>query len=174
MSAALCLPSQPVLRLLRIVCLPLLLCLLVLAQGCSMSRGGEGLDQPGGGNVSGVKISKTALTAIGTRYKYGGSSPSSGFDCSGLVCWSYGKYGIKLPRTAREQSKIGSSVSRSSLRPGDIVAFKISSGMHTGIYTGGGKFVHSPSSGKTVRQDSISSKYWKTRFYTARRHKSLK
>ncbi len=100
----------------------------------------------------------------------GGTKPSTGFDCSGLLYWTFAQHGITIPRTAREQMKVGSSVDRSKLRPGDIVGFRISRrGYHTGLYVGNGKFVHSPSSGKRIREDKINDAYWKKRFVTARR-----
>lgn len=153
------------------VALALLLLALLLSSGCSLH---SAPDVPSGGKkVSGASISKTALSTVGARYTYGGSTPAKGFDCSGLVCWSYGKYGVSMPRTAREQSKVGSSVSKSNLRPGDLVVFKNSGGMHTGIYTGKGRFVHSPGRGKTVRVDNINAKYWKKTFVAGRRHRQL-
>ena len=141
----------------------LLVCLIIsTASGCSLKG-------KTGGNVAGASISQTALSTVGTPYRMGGTTPSRGFDCSGLVLWAYAKHGLNVPRTAREQSSVGSAVSKGSLQKGDIVVFKISSGVHTGIYTGSGKFVHSPSRGKTVREDKIDSKYWSRRFVSGRR-----
>lgn len=147
-----------------------LLCLALCASGCSLPKSGQGDLSASGPPVAGAAISKTALTTVGTPYKYGGSNPSKGFDCSGLVSWSYARHGVPVPRTAREQSRLGASVSKSSLKPGDLVVFRISSGLHTGIYTGKGRFVHSPSTGKRVRVDDINNKYWKGKFVAARRH----
>jgi Cell wall-associated hydrolases (invasion-associated proteins) len=140
--------------------------LLLLFSGCSL----HSEPVPGTGSAAGAAISRTALSTIGTRYAYGGASPSSGFDCSGLVCWSYAKNGLKVPRTTREQSRLGTAVSMGQLRPGDLVVFRIKSGLHTGIYTGKGRFVHSPSSGKAVRVDEVGSTYWKGKFIAGRRH----
>lgn len=116
-------------------------------------------------------IVKAARSQIGAKYKNGGDSPSSGFDCSGFACWVYGQNGISLPRTTKEQVLSGKAVLRQDLQPGDLVVFKISTwrGLHTGIYTGNGKFIHSPSSGKRVREDLLSDPYWQKRFSTARR-----
>jgi cell wall-associated NlpC family hydrolase len=147
--------------------LALLLALALFFQGCSLHSG------PSQGTASGNSISRTALSTVGTRYAYGGAHPSKGFDCSGLVCWVYSQNGLRLPRTAREQSQVGSAVSKSGLRPGDLVVFKIQSDLHTGIYTGQGKFVHSPSSGKTVRVDKLTNKYWLNKFVAGRRHRQL-
>lgn len=146
----------------------LLVCLLFLA-GCSLPKE----PGPGGARVSGAAISRTAQTAVGTRYKYGGASPEKGFDCSGLVVWAYAKHGVNVPRTAKEQSKMGYTVGKGNLRPGDLVVFRIRSGLHTGIYTGKGRFVHSPRTGTTVRVEDINSKYWSGRFIAGRRHGSL-
>lgn len=146
------------------------LCLYLLAgAGCSLPQA----PGPGGARVSGGAICKTALTTVGTRYAYGGASPSQGFDCSGLILWAYAKNGINVPRTTNEQSSMGCSVSKGSLRPGDLVIFKTRSGLHTGIYTGKGRFIHSPRTGSTVREDSINSKYWRGRFIAGRRHPSV-
>lgn len=146
----------------------LALSLALAAGGCSLPK-----KVPSGPTVAGSRVSNTALSAIGTRYVSGGTTPNKGFDCSGLVCWAYAQNGVSMPRTAREQSKVGSSVSKKSLRAGDLVVFKIRGGMHTGIYTGKGKFVHSPSRGKTVREDKIDSIYWNDKFVAGRRHNRL-
>lgn len=147
----------------------LLLACLAALSGCTLP-GGKRDASLSGGSAAGSAISRTALSAVGTRYTYGGDAPSTGFDCSGLVCWSYGTNGVRLPRTAREQSGMGRSVSKSALKPGDLVVFRTNSGMHTGIYTGKGKFVHSPGTGKRVRVDSIHDEYWRKRFVAGRRH----
>lgn len=148
----------------------LALCLYLLAgAGCSLPQ----TPGPTGARVSGGAICKTALATVGTRYTYGGASPSQGFDCSGLILWAYAKNGISVPRTTSEQNSMGSSVSKGSLRPGDLVIFKIRSGLHTGIYTGKGRFIHSPRTGSTVREDNINSKYWRGRFIAGRRHPSV-
>jgi cell wall-associated NlpC family hydrolase len=78
-----------------------------------------------------------------------------------------------LPRTAVEQKKIGAPVSKAKLKPGDVLVFSIRRGWHTGIYTGGGKFVHSPSRGKRVCVEELNKKYWSERFVTGRRHKQV-
>jgi cell wall-associated NlpC family hydrolase len=113
----------------------------------------------------------TARSQIGTRYKNGGASPDTGFDCSGFVAWVYGRHGVSIPRTTEAQAQAGRAVPPSRMRPGDLVVFIISrqQGMHTGIYSGDGKFIHSPSSGKSVREESVHSSYWKQRLLSARR-----
>ena len=140
------------------------------AQGCgkvvvSGSDGGRS------GVRSGAAVVATAKTQIGRAYKYGGISPKTGFDCSGLIAWSYQQHGIKVPRHSADQAKTGQAVKKSQLSPGDIVVFRISSrsGLHTGLYSGNGKFVHSPSAGKRIREDKIDDNYWKRRYVSARR-----
>jgi hypothetical protein len=145
----------------------LLILLLLLGEGCAK----HSLSPPPSGSATGQEICATARTALGVRYKTGGSQPATGFDCSGLVHWIFAQHGIDLPRTAKEQTFAGIGVARKKLRPGDVVVFKISgrNNLHTGVYTGNGKFIHSPSSGKKVREDTLESKYWKPRFLAARR-----
>ena len=126
---------------------------------------------PPPGTASGRQICDTARSNIGVRYKTGGALPSTGFDCSGLVQWTFAQYGILVPRTTRDQVRAGVEVAKKQLRPGDLVVFKISgrNNLHTGIYTGDGKFVHSPGTGKRVREDALEEKYWQRRFLAARR-----
>jgi cell wall-associated NlpC family hydrolase len=117
--------------------------------------------------------SRAALHAsdmVGKPYRYGGNSPN-GFDCSGLVQYSYLRAGVDIPRTTRSQLNAGIAVPRKSLQAGDLVFFdqegkKYS---HVGIYIGGGRFVHAPSSGKRVRINSLNERYWQEHFATARR-----
>lgn len=118
------------------------------------------------------EVLRAARSSIGTRYKYGAASPEIGFDCSGLVYWAYQHVGVNLPRRAKDQASIGTSVRKEDIRPGDIVVFKGTygrSGWHCGIYTGNGMFVHSPRKGKTVTETSLDSKYFAKRFFAARR-----
>lgn len=148
----------------------LLIALCLLAHGCGKSKiGGAGIGEPR--IKSGPAVVATAKTQIGCRYKYGGASPNTGFDCSGFIHWSYRQHGITVPRLAKDQARAGWAVKKSQLQPGDIVVFRISSrsGVHTGIYSGKGKFVHSPSSGKKIREDSMNSEYWQRRYVTGRR-----
>lgn len=108
---------------------------------------------------------------VGKRYRYGGSTPSRGFDCSGLVQYSFKQAGVLLPRTTEDQRRASARIRKASLRRGDLVFFdqegKKSS--HVGIYLGGGRFVHAPSSGKTVRTDSLDSPYWSRHLAETRR-----
>jgi cell wall-associated NlpC family hydrolase len=112
----------------------------------------------------GVRAVQIANRLTGTPYVWGGASPRSGFDCSGLVQYVYWRLGIPLPHYTFSQYRHGRSVSRSSLRPGDLVFFY---GLkHVGIYAGGGKYIHAPRPGSTVRWASLASN---PSYYGARR-----
>ena len=99
-----------------------------------------------------------ALTMVGKPYRYGGSSPS-GFDCSGLVAYSYKNAGVALPRSTDKQRSASRSIKVAELRRGDLLFFNQEGKKygHVAIYVGGGKFVHAPSSGKSVRSDRLDS-----------------
>lgn len=113
-----------------------------------------------------------ALEYLGVRYRFGGTSPETGLDCSGLVLNVFrNAIGFDLPRTAAEMSRMGDKIGRKDLKPGDLVFFNTMrrTFSHVGIYLGDGKFVHAPSSGGKVRIEAISSSYWSKRFNGARR-----
>lgn len=120
--------------------------------------------------TSGKKVVYTAKSYIGVPYRFGGSSPK-GFDCSGFTSYVYKRYGYKLPRRAKDQMKTGLYVPKKKLRPGDLVFFKVSyyGSYHVGIYTGGGKFIHAPRSGKRVEVQRLDKGYYKKKYITARR-----
>lgn len=116
----------------------------------------------------------TALGLVGTPYRYGGNTPDGGFDCSGLIGYVYhGAAGLSLPRTTREMSAMRSAtVRRDALQAGDLLFFATSGGRsvsHAAIYVGEGRFVHAPSSGGTVRLDSLSNSYWQKSYLSAKR-----
>lgn len=120
----------------------------------------------------GAKVVRTAATQIGKPYRSGGTSPQKGFDCSGLIYWAYQQHGIKVPRVTTSQARAGQPVSRAGLQPGDIVVFRSASspnGLHTGLYAGEGKFIHSPNSRSKVRMDSLNATHWKKNYLTGRR-----
>jgi cell wall-associated NlpC family hydrolase len=120
----------------------------------------------------GLAAAVEALVTVGARYHYGGSSPDTGFDCSGLVIHVYERaWGIELPRSTAEQRHIGHPVKRSELKPGDLVFYNTRKRpfSHVGIYLGDGDFVHAPRRGQRVRVESVDNPYWRARFSGARR-----
>lgn len=113
-----------------------------------------------------------ALSLTGVQYQYGGSSPITGFDCSGFVRYVFQQAAnLTLPPTARAISQIGKSVRKEELKPGDLVFFNTlkSAFSHVGIYIGDNKFIHSPSAGQRIRIENMQTGYWKTRFNGAQR-----
>ena len=114
------------------------------------------------------KVVSSARSQIGAPYRRGGHAPG-GFDCSGLVMWAYKQQGVTVPRTTGEQTKMGRRVERKALQPGDIIVFRTQSGLHTGIYTGRGTFIHSPKPGDRVREDRLANSYWNKAYREARR-----
>src|SRR3989442_8758605 len=113
-----------------------------------------------------------ALFAVGVRYHYGGNSPDTGFDCSGLVAHVFDRaWGVALPRSAEEQRNVGRAVKRAELQPGDLVFYNTRNRpfSHVGIYLGDGNFLHAPRPGQRVRIESIDTPSWRARFNGARR-----
>ncbi len=113
-----------------------------------------------------------ALGLIGIGYRLGGNTPTSGFDCSGLVRYVYQTaMGLDLPRRAEEISRVGTQVDRNALKPGDLVFYKTlrKAFSHVGIYLGNNRFIHAPSAGGSVRIDDMTQSYWAARFNGARR-----
>jgi hypothetical protein len=115
---------------------------------------------------------RVAMHYLGTPYQYGGSSPATGFDCSGLVQYAYAQEGIRLPRVAADQFDVGVRVSRQDLRPGDAVFFADPNGYvhHVGLYIGDGRFINAPRTGEDVKVDSLSEPYFAEQFAGARRY----
>jgi cell wall-associated NlpC family hydrolase len=104
-----------------------------------------------------AKVVKYARKLLGVPYVYGGSSPSSGFDCSGFTSFVYAHFGITLPHYSGAQFARGKRVSRQGLRPGDLLFFD---GLgHVGMYVGSGRFIHAPHSGTTVSIDKLTGWY---------------
>jgi cell wall-associated NlpC family hydrolase len=111
-----------------------------------------------------------ATAMVGKPYLYAGNTPA-GFDCSGLVQYSYAQSGVNIPRHTRALREASQPVSMDEVRRGDLIFFdergvKLS---HVALYLGGGRFVHAPSSGGRVRIDELQSPYWRERFVEARR-----
>jgi cell wall-associated NlpC family hydrolase len=112
-----------------------------------------------------------AVGLVGTPYRYGGNTPASGFDCSGLIGHVYQtRAGVVAPRTVARLQDWGAAVTGDKVRSGDLVLF-VQRGVasHAGIYVGGGRFVHAPSKGGEVRLDHLNSKYWSAQQTTFRR-----
>jgi cell wall-associated NlpC family hydrolase len=111
-----------------------------------------------------------AQTMIGKPYRYGGTSPK-GFDCSGLVFYSYKQAGVALPHSTEKQRSAARSIKMAELRRGDLLFFNQEGKKygHVAIYVGDGRFVHAPSSGKSVRSDRLDTPYWKKHLSEARR-----
>ena len=126
-------------------------------------------------NTFGGKASELVIQAmglLGVPYKLGGTSEEKGFDCSGFVRYMYEKsVGLVLPRRAEDQANATEEISRSELKPGDLVFFNTlkRTFSHVGIYVGDGKFIHAPRPGKAVRVDDMREAYWQKRFNGARR-----
>ena len=117
-------------------------------------------------------VLERALSLRGTRYRAGGSSPETGFDCSGFVGFLYrDMVGFQLPRSAHEIWRFGKTVERSDLQPGDLVFYNTMKRpySHVGIYLGGNQFVHAPASGGSVRVVNMDERYWATRWNGAKR-----
>jgi len=119
-------------------------------------------------------ILRRAMALLGTPYRWGGTSPDAGFDCSGLVGYVFRTaLGIELPRVSREMaSQTGNELikDRAALVAGDLVFFGRRGRVdHVGIYVGDGRFLHAPSTGKDVRTDTLLSGYWGDKFMQARR-----
>src|SRR5690606_24572443 len=115
---------------------------------------------------------KRGLALLGTPYRWGGSSPEAGFDCSGLVGYVFRTaLGIELPRISRDMARDGEQVERSSLVPGDLVFFGRRGKRvdHVGIYIGEGRFLHAPRTGRDVTVSQLDTGYWARRFLQARR-----
>jgi cell wall-associated NlpC family hydrolase len=113
----------------------------------------------------------TARAQLGAPYRAGGTSPQTGFDCSGFTSWVFVQHGLILPRQSFDQFRVGEEVRQRSLRPGDLVFFEIDrkGASHVGLYSGRGKFVHCSSTGGRVREDPLTEKYWQRHYLGARR-----
>lgn len=113
-----------------------------------------------------------AMSLVGVPYRWGGNTPDSGFDCSGLVHYVVLRAaGVNLPRTTADMSSVGMSLDRNELASGDLIFFNTTGRAHShvGIYVGQGQFVHAPNSGGTVRLENINIPYWSRRIDGIRR-----
>ena len=115
----------------------------------------------------GERAARIALRAVGVPYHWGGISPSSGFDCSGLVYWAYGRLGIELPHSSYALAAVGRRVRQARLRPGDLLFF---SGFgHVGLYVGHGRMVHAPHTGTRVQVVKLGRSHYGDQVISARR-----
>ena len=130
-------------------------------EAASGDSGGSGGGTSGGSgdpiqpppSSGGSSVVSAALSQLGVPYKWAGSSPGEGFDCSGLTMWAYAQAGVSLPHNAAAQHGMGTPVDRSNLQPGDLVFFTGDS--HMGMYIGGGQFVHAPHTGDVVKISNL-------------------
>ncbi|EPJ84944.1 C40 family peptidase [Pseudomonas sp. CFII68] len=113
-----------------------------------------------------------AVNVLGTPYRWGGSSPSKGFDCSGLVKYAFNDATFDLPRTSNAMATgHGEKVERKDLKPGDLIFFKLKSRRvnHVAIYLGNDRFIHAPRRGKSVSIDTLNKPYWNSHYVVAKR-----
>ena len=146
------------------------LLLIAALGGCASSPEVAEAPRTRASDETALKAVGNAGQMIGKPYRYGGDTPA-GFDCSGLVRYSYGRVGISMPRATPAQRSATTLISVRSLRPGDLLFFdqEGKKASHVGIYVGDGRFIHAPSTGGHVRTDSLSANFWKKHFVEARR-----
>ncbi len=146
----------------------------VLLGGCSLTSGFVDSEAHYAAGVSphAINVVKTVKSQLGVRYTLGGTKPSTGFDCSGLIWWAYKKHGVSIPRVTKDQAYAGSIAPLNRLQPGDILVFASSqapNSLHTALYIGQDTFIHAPNSKSRVREDSLTNKYWRDNLALARR-----
>jgi cell wall-associated NlpC family hydrolase len=142
---------------------------LIVLSACQSTRTGHS-SYPADSDMN--DLTEYALSLSGTPYKYGGTSPDTGFDCSGFVGHVFKKsLGKSLPRSSEDISRVGVAQKSTHLRPGDLVFYNTlkKTYSHVGIYLGEGQFIHSPSSGKSVSIVNMNEPYWRKRYNGARR-----
>ncbi len=144
--------------------IPGILAIALLAAGCagtpSREPGRGGAEVPASSDVR-HSIAELALSMVGVPYRYGGADPSEGFDCSGLVYYAYSSKGQAVPRTSQAQFDAARRISLAEAAEGDLLFFRDQKKLsHVGIFLGDGRFVHAPSSGKTVSIASVDSPYY--------------
>jgi cell wall-associated NlpC family hydrolase len=125
---------------------------------------------PSVGSPSATAVVHTAESMLGKPYRTGGARPD-GFDCSGLVAYVFAREGISVPRDVKRQAAVGSKVSRTDVRGGDLVFFTTTGPgpTHVAIAVDRDRFIHAPKSGTVVRIESLRAPYWATRFLYGRR-----
>jgi len=147
--------------------------ILLLQLGCTSTSNYKEANIPDDRQVSSQTppAISIALQQLGIPYRYGGSHPSSGFDCSGLVYYSYKQAGLKLPRTTASLFNASTLVSFSKAQPGDLLFFDLGHTIppHVALYLGNNEFIHAPSTGKSVEIQKLHHPYWTKHFVSARR-----
>jgi cell wall-associated NlpC family hydrolase len=140
-----------------------------LATGCASAPPTSGAATPGRVTIEsrvadaavGGAIADVAMGMVGTRYRYGGTDPVQGFDCSGLVYYAYGQAGYRVPRTSQEMFRAARKIAVGEADPGDLMFFQDQTKLsHVGIYVGDGMFVHAPASGQNVTIASLDMPYY--------------
>jgi len=143
------------------------------AESVSSDNAAQAEGKTGGGwSTWAHEVLMNALSLTGVKYKYGGSSPETGFDCSGFVRYVFQQAAnLTLPHGARALSQLGQNIPLNQLQPGDLVFFNTlkSAFSHVGIYMGEGRFIHAPSSGGGIHVVNMNEEYWSKRFDGARR-----
>lgn len=154
-------------RIRRIRQLAVVAFLVLTGQGCATT-------EPARATHSGDDYHRSVVAAaadvVGAPYRYGGSTPQ-GFDCSGLVHYAHTRAGIPVPRTTGAQMREALPVSLDLVRPGDVLFFELDGKKisHVGIYAGDGRFIHAPSTGKSVSYARLESAFWSARLIGAGR-----
>jgi len=154
-------------QLFRLAC-----CVALLAGTASLSGcGTKGFRDKGDWSTIGPDrkaVLSTAVAQLGQPYRYGGSAPGQGFDCSGLVQYAHAQAARPVPRTSSEQYRRAQAKGADELTPGDLVFFRTpSTPSHVGIYLGKGQFLHAPYTGEAVRTENLLQGYWRDRFIGA-------
>ncbi len=156
----------------RTLVLPALLAAAALVTGCATtpaarnategSTAGRVAIEPRVADAAvGGAIADVAMGMVGTRYRYGGTDPIEGFDCSGLVYYAYSQAGYRVPRTSQELFRTARKIAVGDADPGDLMFFQDQTKLsHVGIYLGSGMFVHAPASGANVAVASLDSPYY--------------
>ena len=149
--------------------LPALLAVAALATGCASAPRAQVATTPRHVAVEprvadtalGGAIADVAMGMVGTRYRYGGTDPIEGFDCSGLVYYAYGQAGYSVPRTSQELFRAARKIAVREADAGDLMFFQDQTKLsHVGIYLGDGRFVHAPANGRNVAVASLDSPYY--------------
>lgn len=172
MTPAIAIPT-PLRRLTCVVMLPVLAAVIPAAQASpDADTNAPAISQPAADAMAASNVLIRAISLVGTPYTWGGNTPESGFDCSGLVNYVFrDMLNLQLPRNSRELAAWApTDVQASQLQTADLVFFGHRGVIsHVGIYVGDGRFVHAPSTGGTVRLDRLDGAYWKSRYAGAKR-----